>query len=97
VTSNDGEAVASAEQSSMEHERMGEGKSGVGDGFLGDIRSSGKGAKPRGKATTGGHWHRALSTRRTRPSGTGAARGTGRPSRAVKRKRAADMRAQPIK
>jgi hypothetical protein len=62
VMSNDGEAVASAEQSSMEHERMGEGKSGVGDGFLGDIRSSGKGAKPRGKATTGGHWHRALST-----------------------------------
>jgi hypothetical protein len=26
VTSNDGEAVASAEQSSMEHDRMGEGK-----------------------------------------------------------------------
>jgi hypothetical protein len=33
--------------------KWGRGQSGVGDGFLGDIRSSGKGAKPRGVATIG--------------------------------------------
>jgi hypothetical protein len=38
----------------------GRGKSGVGDSFLGDVRSSAKEGQPTWAAMTGGHQHQAL-------------------------------------
>jgi hypothetical protein len=64
-----GEAATGAEQSIKECGRTGEGKSRVGDDLLGDVWSSGK----EGPTHVGSDdWW---------PPGTGAARGTGRPSR----------------
>jgi hypothetical protein len=71
-----------------------EGQSKMGDGFLGNVRSSGKGGQPTWVAMTRGHDPRPLVPSAW-PPGTGLAHGTERPSQAVKQKRAADMWAQP--
>jgi hypothetical protein len=64
------EATASAEQSSEEAGRTVEGRSKVGGGFLGDVRSRGNGCNPRGMATTSGHQCQALSAWWARSPGT---------------------------
>jgi hypothetical protein len=69
------EAVAGVEQSSEERGRMGEGKSGVDDGFLGDVRSS---AKERPTHVGGDDWRPlAPSTLRAMSMATGNSCGAG--------------------